>query len=129
MIWLLYVLFGLTTTWLVYLVYIHLATRAMEGRDAGPLLEVIPELRQMDRKALVYCHSPHCGPCRFMSPLVESLRADDYPIYTMDVADHFELARELGVRVSPTVLVVDHGRIERSVIGSRDRERLLKLLE
>jgi thioredoxin 1 len=129
MTWLLYVVFGLTATWIVYLVYLQLATRSVEGRNAGPLLDFIPELRQLDRKALVYCYSPQCGPCRFMSPVVKSLQEDHFPIFTMNVADHFELARELGVRASPTVLVVNHGQIERSLIGSRDRERLLKLLD
>ncbi len=105
MTWLLYIFFGLTATWVVYLVYLQLATRSIEGRDAGPLLELIPELKQMDQRALVYCYSPHCGPCRFMSPVVKDLQADHYPIYTVNIANHSDLAKELGVRASPTVLV------------------------
>lgn len=127
--WLLYIVIGLTATWAAYLAYMQLATRAVEGRRADPLLETIPELKQIDRRALVYCYSPQCGPCRFMSPVVKSLQQEDRPIFTLNVAEHPDLAREIGVRASPTVLVVHHGRIERSLLGSRDRDRLLQLLE
>jgi thioredoxin 1 len=127
--WLLYLVIGLTATWAVYLIYMQLATRAVEGRDADPLFETIPDLKRTDRRALVYCYSPQCGPCRFMSPVVEALQREDRPIFALNVAEHPDLAREIGVRASPTVLVVHHGRIERSLLGARDRDRLLQLLE
>ena len=128
MAWLLYIVVGLTVTWSVYLIYLQLATRAVEGRDAAPLLEAMPELARRDRRALVYCYSPRCGPCRVMSPVVEALRRENYPVFALDIAAHAGLAREVGVRAVPTVLVIDRGRIARSLLGARDRERLIRLL-
>jgi thioredoxin 1 len=127
--WFLYVIFGLTGTWVVYLLYLQLATRSAEGRPASDLAQVLPELAGSQQPALVYCYSPRCGPCRGMNTEVEALQRERPRIFKLDISQHLELAQEIGIRATPTVLVVKGGQIERCVIGVKPRAYLQSLLD
>jgi thioredoxin 1 len=128
MTWVLYVVLGLFTTWALYLLYIHLAARAAEGRPADDLRGIFPTLDESPEAALVYCYSPACGPCRAMTVEVEALQQESDRVYKLDISEHFDLARQLGIRATPTVLLLRHGRIERSLVGAKRRDFLRKLL-
>lgn len=126
---LIYAAFGLSLTWAAYAVYMHLATRAAEGRPAAPLYAHFPQLAEASGRALVYCHSPNCGPCRPMSREVDSLVADGAPIYKLDVSQQPQLAREIGVRATPTLLVVERHQVSRLVLGAKSAAYMRRLLD
>jgi thiol-disulfide isomerase/thioredoxin len=123
-----YAVLGLAATWGLYMVYMHIATRAAEGRPADPLYTLFPDIRTSDSKSLVYCYSPHCGPCRPMSKEVDILRSEGAPIFKMDIAEHPSISRELGIRATPTLVVVEKGQIGRMVLGFKNVEAMRKLL-
>lgn len=123
-----YAIVGLTVTWLAYLGYMWIASKAMEGQPAPELANAIPGLGSAQGPALVYCYSPNCGPCRHMSPLIDQLAASGKPVFKIDIADHVELARQLGVRATPTILLVRDGVIEKSLLGEKRLSELQALL-
>lgn len=114
---LVYTVLGLTVTWLLYVAYMNVATRAAEGRSAASLHDIFPSLRDNDGRFLVYCYSPQCGPCRPMSKEVDSLIAAGEPVFKLDLTQHPEASRELGIRATPTLILIEHGRIARMVLG------------
>ena len=116
---LLYAVLGLTATWVLYIGYMYVATRAAEGRSAEPLFDVFPQLREHHGKALIYCFSPQCGPCRPMSKEVDALIAEGAPIFKLDISEEPALARELSIRATPTLIVVETGTICRMVLGAK----------
>ena len=125
---LVYAILGLTLTWLLYIGYMYVATRAAEGRSAEPLFETFPQLRGHTGKALVYCFSPQCGPCGPMSKDVDALIAEGAPIFKLDIAEQTEISRELGIRATPTLILIETGTISRMLLGAKNAHFMHKLI-
>lgn len=83
------------------------------------------------RSEVLFFSAPHCSHCNNLRPLVRTAAADNTDTVRtreINVADDFEKAREWGVRVAPTLIVMHDGaEIGRHVgAGSAaDVERLL----
>ena len=125
---LIYAALGLSLTWAAYAAYMHLATRAAEGRTAEPLIRLCPGLAEHPGRALVYCYSPQCGPCRPMSREVDTLVDAGAPIYKLDVSEQPELAREIGIRATPTLVLVQQRTVSRLVLGAKRADFMRRLL-
>ena len=126
---LIYTVVGLAVTWGLYSAYMYVATRASEGRQADPLYTLFPRLAEIEGKALVYCFSPGCGPCRPMSKEVDILAATGAPIFKLDISQHAGLSRELGIRAAPTLIVIENHVIRRMVLGVKTSDHMQRLLQ
>ena len=124
---LVYAVLGLGVTWLLYIAYITVATRSAEGRSAKPLYAVFPALATGSR-SLVYCYSPQCGPCKPMLREVESLIDIGEPVFKLDVTEHPETSRDLGIRATPTLILIENGSIARMVLGVKMADFMRELL-
>lgn len=78
---------------------------------------VVSLIERSGLPVLLDFHSPSCGPCHMMHPIVERLarrRAGDIAVARIDVEAHAELARRFGVQAVPTFCVffkgVERGR-------------------
>ena len=116
---LIYAVLGLTTTWLLYLGYMYIATRSVEGRSIESLFTLFPQLQDLPGKALIYCYSPQCGPCRPMSEAVDSMISAGAPVFKLDITEQAMLSRELGIRATPTLILVERSRISRMLLGAK----------
>jgi len=125
---LVYAVLGLGVTWALYVGYIYVATRAAEGRPAAALEGPFPEIGKTAR-ALVYCYSPICAPCRPMSREVDRLIEAGVPVFKLDVTEHPQTGRELGVRATPTLILVENGSIARMVLGVKMADDMRELLD
>lgn len=126
---LVYTIIGLTVTWLLYVGYMYVATRSSEGRPADPLFRVFPELADHDGRMLVYCFSPQCGPCRPMTKEVDRLADDGAPVYKLDITAHPEVSRALGIRATPTLVVIEDRAVARMLLGVKTADSMRRLLE
>lgn len=122
-----YTVVGLSVTWALYLAYMNVATRAAEGRSAEPLFGVFPDTAKRG-KTLVYCYSPNCGPCRPMSKEVDMLIADGARVFKLDITRHPQASRDLGIRATPTLILIENGAIARMVLGVKMADFMRKLL-
>ena len=125
----LYMVLGLAATWGSYVLYMLVATRASEGRAAAPLFAIFPSLAGLHGRALVYCFSPRCGPCRPMSRDVDVLAASGAPVFKLDITEHTEISRELGIRATPTLIVVEDGAVARMVLGVKTASYMQRLMD
>lgn len=123
-----YAVVGLSLTWGLYVAYMTLATRAAEGRSARPLFDALPQTTQQAR-SLVYCFSPQCAPCRPMSKEVDSLIAGGMPVFKLDISHHPQLSQELGIRATPTLILVEDGTVSRLYLGVRTAGFMRDLLD
>ncbi len=124
-----YIVGGLVLTWAAYMAYMWFSTQSMRGRQVEGLSGRIPELAHYPERALIYCYTRACPPCRSMTPIIDQLREEGYPIIKIDLGEDQDLAMELGVRATPTLLLVEHGRIQRAGLGARSRRQILHLLQ
>ncbi len=111
--------------WIFYLKH---AAKAAVGRSVTLLRERIPELEEPG-PLLVYCYSPNCRPCRSLTPVMERLAAETGRVFKFDVSQEMETAQKIGIRATPTILVVAAGEVREVLVGSQPPTRLRQLLE
>ena len=66
------------------------------------------EVMNSDRKVLLGCWAPWCGPCRMVVPLVEEIAEErpDIKVGKINVDENPELAIQFGVVSIPTLVVM-----------------------
>ncbi len=81
---------------------------------------------------LVDLWAPWCGPCRFVSPILEEL-AKDYAghlkVVKVNVDENPRLSRRFDARSIPTMVVLNHGREVDRIVGAMPRMSLESRLE
>ena len=73
-----------------------------------------------------------CGPCRAVSPVLESLARESEGRVTLakvNVDEHPGLAARYGIRSIPTILFVKQGKVAGQVIGAVPRAKIKEKLE
>lgn len=73
-----------------------------------------------------------CGPCRMMTPILESVQenlGDKLKIYKVDVDDNENLARSFGIMSIPTLVLFVNGEKKEKKIGLMMQDELEELLE
>ena len=101
-----------------------LKTRKAKGL-AMPTAAVLPSGR-----VVAYFSSKHCGNCRAVSALIDTLEQQGQAVvrFNGESDDSLATARELGIRVVPTVALVNDGIIVRILTGDSAR-KVAKLSE
>jgi thioredoxin 1 len=64
-----------------------------------------------------------------MTPAVDELLGEGRPIIKLEIPQRLELARELGVKATPTLLLVRDGRVEQIDVGLKTYSQILRMLE
>jgi thiol-disulfide isomerase/thioredoxin len=120
---------GLVLVWALYTGYLSLTSQSAKGREIADLDCPAPELTSLPDTALIYCYSVHCGPCKTMTPAVDELLEDGVPIIKLEIPQRLELAQQLGVKATPTLLLIRHGRVEQVNVGLKTHTQILQMLE
>lgn len=120
---------GLILLWALYSGYLALTSQSAKGREIAELECPAPELSCLPETALIYCYSANCGPCKNMTPAVDELLEEGRPIIKLEIPERLELARELGVKATPTLLLIRNGRVEQIDVGLKTYSQILQMLE
>ena len=118
MSWAGYLVLAFVALSLGYLLWTGLSVRTVRGQSVAALEAVIPGLAEHRERAVVYCYSEYCGPCRKIGPHIDRLAADHPNLFKLDIARHHREARALGVRATPTILLVEDGKVMKALLGA-----------
>ena len=85
------------------------------------------EILKSELPALVDFWAVWCGPCRQISPLVDSL-ADDYKgklkVGKLNIDDHTEVPQKYGIRSIPTLLIFKGGEVVGQLLGAVPQSKI-----
>ena len=91
--------------WVLLLAGLGLVISFVLGTQNSVLFyEYLPH--DVPSKGIVVFYQPSCPHCIAEIPTIKKLVSEGYPVYTVNVLKHPELAREFNVQATPTIVIL-----------------------
>lgn len=90
------------------------------------------EVLDSEKKVLVDFYADWCGPCKMMAPVVEEISEelqDKVKVCKVNVDENQDLAMQYGIMSIPTLVFIKNGKLEKTLVGLRDKQELISVLE
>ena len=83
-----------------------------------------------DKKVVIDCFATWCGPCKMLSPIIDSLSEEltDVKFYKIDVDDAEKITTDYEIMSIPTILIFEDGKLKEKVVGFRSKEELKEII-
>jgi len=121
-----YLVSGAMAVFLLYQFSFYFSMLRMRGRSLSALDS--KSIFKHKGRVLLYFYSDRCAPCRDMTLLIDGLESEHDNVVKLNVQRDAALARALGIRATPTFVVVEDGKVSQALLGSQSRKKLSSLL-
>ena len=86
------------------------------------------EIIALEEKVLVDFWATWCEPCKAMVPILQDIHETILPVYKVDVDAEIELAKQMGIRSMPTLILFENGEEIARMIGARPKNEIVEVL-
>jgi thioredoxin 1 len=101
--------------------------KSVSGKPVDLTDATFTEVVQNNSLVVVDCWAPWCGPCLYVSPIVEEI-ARDYAgrifFGKLNIDENREVAMQYGIMSIPTLLVFKNGKLVDRIVGAMPRQML-----
>ena len=87
------------------------------------------EVKESNKVVLVDFYADWCGPCKMMSPIIDSIasEADDrLKVCKLNVDEAQDIAMEYNVMSIPTLIIFKNGNVANTIVGLRDKSEIME---
>ncbi len=112
---------------IIWQFYPLIKLRSARGKHAPSLDLLLNDSQRESPKLLLYFMSPKCGMCREITPIVDSLALLHSNILRVNLFEHTEVARELGVMATPAFVLITNGVVEKVKLGGLTESQILEM--
>ena len=124
----LYILLGIFMVFMAIRFALTMSMKRKKGQPAPDLSGKAGKVIRQGKKALFYFYGPTCPPCVQMSPIVDKM-ADKYQnIFKIDVSKDMSISRQFGVLGTPSLVLVENGKIVDFIMGPQGEKALERIL-
>ncbi len=119
---------GLAFVLLATQVIAFVLARKQRGRELIHLDGQFGEAIRSGERVVAYFFAPSCAVSRTQTPIIEKLSGEYENVFKVDITEEFNLARSVGIHVTPTTVIIEGGEIRDVLVGARSEEALREAL-
>jgi thioredoxin 1 len=90
------------------------------------------EVLKSEKPVLVDFWAPWCGPCLMIGPMLEAVaeaRGDAIKVVKINVDESSRVAKQMGIRSIPTLMLFRGGELQQLMVGARPRPELDAMID
>lgn len=125
----LYILLGIVMVFIAIRFAFLITIRRKKGQAAPDVSGKIGKAIRKGSRTLVYFFSPACPPCIQMSKIVDNVMQKYSKVYKVDVSTDSTTARKFGVLGTPSLVLIEHGKIIDFIMGPQSEKNIIEILK
>lgn len=90
------------------------------------------EVLNSEKKVLIDFYADWCGPCKMMSPIIDKVEekmGDSIKVGKINVDEEHDLAIKYEIMSIPTIVIIKDGKVEKTLVGLRDKSEIEEALK
>jgi len=102
--------------------------RQLRGRSAPDFGKLLTDKQKTSPHLLIYFWSPQCVMCKAMSKIIDELIETRDDIIKIDVMQNIEISTGFGIMGTPSLVLVNDGKIEQMMVGAKTKSQITGIL-
>ena len=90
------------------------------------------EVIKSDKPVIVDFYAEWCGPCKMMSPIIDSIAeelGDSIKVGKVNSDENLELVEKYEIMSIPTIMIFKNGEISKKFIGYTEKENIIEAVK